>query len=221
MLLQNLGVARTSVSHAALIIGVVPALVALTAAARGRATAGPVAWAGFAAALGGVALVAGSGGEASLLGDLLVLASAALTALFIEAQSRLLPGRNATAVTAVQMAAAALVLVPVALGLEGLPAVGATGGELAAVAALVVVGTLLPFALYAVGQARVPAELAGAFVNLEPLVGALVGALAFHDAFGAGQAAGTAAILGGILLSVAPSPHSRRRRARRAAVGTC
>src|SRR4051795_3730479 len=64
VLLQNLGIERTSVSHAALIVGAVPALVALTAAAGGRATAGPLAWGGFAVALGGVALVAGAGGAA-------------------------------------------------------------------------------------------------------------------------------------------------------------
>ena len=207
MLLQNLGIARTSVSHAALIIGVVPALVALIAAARGRSTAGPVAWAGFGAALVGVALVAGSGGDATLAGDLLVLGSAALTALFIEAQGRNLRGRNATAVTAVQMLAAAAVLVPIAFALEGVPgAAGAAGGEVAAVGALILLGTILPFVLYAIGQARVPAELAGAFVNVEPLVGALIGAVVFHEAFGSGQAIGSAAILGGILLSVTPVP---------------
>ena len=223
VLLQNLGIARTSVSHAALIIGVVPALVALTAAARGRSTAGPLAWAGFVTALGGVGLVAGSGGDATLGGDLLVLASTALTALFIEAQSRLLPGRDATAVTAVQMGAAAVVLVPVALALEGLPAAGgAASGEIAAVAALVVAGTLLPFALYAMGQARVPADVAGAFVNIEPLVGALVGAVVFHDVFGTTQALGTAAILGGILLSIVPAPARMPwRRPREVAVGAC
>jgi drug/metabolite transporter (DMT)-like permease len=216
ILLQNFGIARTSVTHAALIIGVVPALVALAAAARGRATAGPLAWAGFATALGGVALVAGSGGEASLAGDLLVLASAALTALFIEAQSRLMPGRDATAVTAVQMAAAAVVLTPIAVALEGIPTTaGASGGEAAALLALVVAGTLIPFALYASGQARVTAELAGAFVNLEPLVGAIVGAIAFHEAIGTGQALGAAAILGGILLSVIPARSVRIVRGRR------
>src|SRR3712207_3010030 len=41
ILLQNFGIARTSVSHAALIIGVVPALVAVVAAARGRSMVGP------------------------------------------------------------------------------------------------------------------------------------------------------------------------------------
>ena len=221
ILLQNLGIARTSVTHAALIIGVVPALVAIAAAARGRATSGPLAWAGFAAALAGVGMVAGSGGEASLAGDLLVLASAALTALFIEAQSRLLPGRDATAVTAVQMAGAAAVLLPVALLLEGAPvATGGSSGEIAAFLALVIAGTIIPFALYALGQARVPAELAGAFVNLEPLVGAFVGAAVFHDAFGSGQAIGSAAILGGILLNVVP-PGTVRLRPRRVATAAC
>jgi drug/metabolite transporter (DMT)-like permease len=211
ILLQNFGIARTSVSHAALIIGVVPALVAVVAAARGRATAGPLAWAGFATALGGVALIAGTSGQASLHGDLLVLGSAALTALFIEAQSRVLPGRDPTAVTAVQMTAAAAVLLPVALVLEGAPAAaGASAETAAALAALIVAGTLLPFALYAIGQASVPAELAGAFVNLEPLVGGLVGALAFHDPFGPGQTAGTAAIVVGIVLSTVTTGGRRR-----------
>lgn len=205
LLLQNLGIERTSVSHAALIIGAVPVFVALAAAARGRSTAGPIAWAGFTVALGGVGLVAGAGGEASLTGDLLVLASAAVSALFIEAQSRLLPGRDAVAVTAVQMGGAAVALLPFALAFETLPAMGGTGGEMLAVAALVTAGSLLPFALYAHAQAKVPAEVAGAFVNVEPLVGVLLGALVFQDPFGIGQAVGAAAIAGGILMSALPS----------------
>src|SRR6059058_1059236 len=65
LLLQNLGMERTSVSHAALIVGAVPALVAVATAAAGRAASGPVAWAGFATALAGVVVVAGAGGDAS------------------------------------------------------------------------------------------------------------------------------------------------------------
>jgi drug/metabolite transporter (DMT)-like permease len=205
ILLQNLGVERTSVSHAALVFGAVPALVAVTAAAMGRAATGPLAWAGFAVALGGVALVAGSGGEASLAGDALVLASAMLSALFIVAQSRLLAGRDPVAVTAVQMAAAGLVTLPVALA-GGAPAAAPAAGELAAVAGLLTAGSLVPFALYAYGQARVPAELAGAFVNLEPLVGVSAGVLAFGNPFGPAQAAGAAAIIIGIILTVQRAP---------------
>ena len=222
ILLQNLGIARTSVSHAALIIGVVPALVAVLAVARGRSTAGPLAWAGFAVALGGIGLVAGSGGSASMTGDLLVLGSAVLTALYIEAQGRLLVGRDAAAVTGVQMTAAAVVLLPTAVLLEGGPSLGgAAAGQALALAGLVVAGTLVPFVLYALGQARVPAELAGAFVNLEPIVGAAIGALVFHDVFGPVQTLGAAAVLGGILLSVAPSDVRLLPRRRRLAVGPC
>jgi len=211
LLLQNLGMERTSVSHAALIVGAVPALVAVATAAAGRAASGPVAWAGFATALAGVVVVAGAGGDASLAGDGLVLASAVLCALFIVAQSRLLADRDAIAVTAVQMAAAAAATLPLALA-TGSPVHGAPdAASVAAVGALVSAGSLLPFALYAYGQARVPAEVAGAFVNLEPLVGAALGALAFRDPFGGAQALGAAAILAGIVLSLERPPRSSRR----------
>ncbi len=51
ILLQNAGIERTSVSHAALIVGAVPVLVAIFAAAAGRGTAGPGAWLGSLVAL--------------------------------------------------------------------------------------------------------------------------------------------------------------------------
>ena len=59
VVLQNAGITRTSVIHAALLIGAVPVLVAIIAAVWHRAVARPVAWAGFALSLAGVALVAG------------------------------------------------------------------------------------------------------------------------------------------------------------------
>ena len=48
-----------------------------------------------------------------------------------------------------------------------------------AAVALTACGTLLPFTLFAYGQSRVRAEVAGAFLNLEPLVGAIAGAVVF------------------------------------------
>src|SRR3954451_118778 len=67
IVLQNLGIERTSVSHAALIVGATPALVALFSAMSGRGNCGPIAWGGFALALAGVGIVAGGGGGASTL----------------------------------------------------------------------------------------------------------------------------------------------------------
>ena len=202
--LQNIGVHMTSVSHGALILGAVPAFVALVALMSGRGSAGPIAWTGFAIAIGGVVLIAGDGGAASPLGDGLVLASAALSALYVVAQPSVLAGRDPAAVTAVQMAAGSLVVLPFALLFEGFPPATAapTLDHLLAFAALAGLGSVVPFVLYAYGQKRVEPEVAGAFVNLEPLVGATIGAFAFHDPFGPVQLVGAAAILAGILLSV-------------------
>jgi O-acetylserine/cysteine efflux transporter len=212
IVLQNVGIERTSVSHAALIVGAVPALVALIAAATGRGASGPQAWAGFGLALAGVGLVAGSGGGggATAAGDALVLAAAALSAAFMVAQPALLAGRDAVAVTAVQMTAGAVASTPFAVALDGAPAAPASAGTVLAVLGLVVAGTLVPFSLFAIGQARVEAEVAGAFVNLEPLVGAVVGAAVFHDPFGSGPQLGAAAIVAGIALSTRPRPRRRR-----------
>src|SRR6185503_14625471 len=120
----------------ALLVGAVPALVAILAALAGRGTSGPAAWLGFGVALAGVGLVAGSGGGASsTLGDGLMLLSALCQAAFVVAQADLLDGRDPIAVTAVQLVAAAAVAVPIALA-SGLPAGGASGTEIAAVAGL-------------------------------------------------------------------------------------
>jgi O-acetylserine/cysteine efflux transporter len=207
VVLQNFGVERTSVTHAALLIGATPVLVAIIAAAWHRSVARPVAWAGFGLSLAGVAVIAsGQGGGASLGGDGLVLAGQLASAAFTASQSRLLPGRDPVAVTAVQLMAAAIVTLPLALvgswvhggiletGRPSLTAVLAT-------AALVVAGTVGPTTLFAYGQSKVSADVAGAFLNLEPLVGAILGTVVFADPVGPAQLAGGAAILAGIAMS--------------------
>jgi drug/metabolite transporter (DMT)-like permease len=206
VMVQNAGIGRTSVTHAALLIGAVPVLVAIIAAVWYRAVARPVAWFGFAVSLGGVGLVTagGGGGGATMAGDGLVLVSLLLSATVTVAQGRLLAGRDPIAVTAVQFLGAALGSLPVAVVTEGVPAAPAGAGVILAVVALALAGTLAPFTLFAFGQSRVSAEVAGAFLNLEPLVGAIAGAVAFGDPVGLAQVAGGMAILAGIALSSLP-----------------
>ena len=202
VLLQNLGIVRTSVTHAALIVGATPVIIAIITAVWQRAIARPVAWAGFAVSLVGVALVAsGKGGGATLGGDGLVLASQLTSAGFTVAQGRLLRDRDPVAVTGVQFVAATAVVLPIAVATEGAPVAPSSVGSLLAAAGLAFCGTVLPFTLFAYAQSRVAADVAGAFLNLEPLVGAVAGAVAFGDPVGLAQAAGGAAILIGIVLS--------------------
>jgi O-acetylserine/cysteine efflux transporter len=205
VIVQNAGIARTSVTHAALLIGAVPVLVAVIAALWHHSVARPVAWAGFVVSLGGVGLITGGGGGgATLTGDGLVLISLLISATFTVAQVRLLPGRDPVAVTAVQFLAAAVAALAFTLVTEGAPAVPAGPGPVLAVGALAVFGTLVPFTLFAFGQSRVSAEVAGAFLNLEPLVGAIAGVAIFGNPLGPVQVAGGAAIVAGIGLSSLP-----------------
>jgi drug/metabolite transporter (DMT)-like permease len=213
ILVQNAGITRTSVSHAALLVGATPVLVAVIAALRHRRVARPVAWMGFAVSFGGVGLVAAGAG--------LVLASLVVSASFTVAQARLLAGRDPVAVTAVQFLAAALATLPIAAVTEGVPTPAAGAGALLATVGLALVGTLAPFTLFAYGQVRVAAELAGAFVNLEPLVGAAAGAVVFGDPVAMAQAAGGAAILTGIALSSLPLLPARGPRGARPSSSTC
>jgi len=164
-----------------------------------------LSWMGFTAALAGVGLIAGHGGDgATLLGDGLVFASLLASAAFVVAQPGILRGRDPVAVTAVQLAAGAVAALPVAGALAGLPAAPRGHAALGAVVGLAIAGTLLPFTLFAYAQTRVAPEIAGAFLNLEPLVGAVVGVLAFGDPFGATQLLGGSAILAGIAITTVP-----------------
>jgi drug/metabolite transporter (DMT)-like permease len=208
IVLQNAGIERTSVSHAAMIVGAIPVLVALIAAGLGQTATRPLSWAGYAMALIGIAFVAGAGGGgASPHGDELVLGSAVLSAAFIALQPGLLAGRDAAAVTAVEFTGGALVAVPVALLTGGMPHGPTTAVPAVALAALALAGTPLPFWLFAFGQARVPAALAGAFLNVEPVVGAAAGWLALGEPAALGQLVGVAAVLVGIFMSTTtPKP---------------
>jgi drug/metabolite transporter (DMT)-like permease len=115
------------------------------------------------------------------------------------------------AVTAVQLAAGALAALPYAVVAEGMPPAPPAEAPVLAGIGLAIAGTLLAFSLFAYGQARVPADVAGAFINLEPLVGALAAAVAFHEPFGLVQLAGAAAILAGLALGSVRLPRKRAR----------
>jgi O-acetylserine/cysteine efflux transporter len=214
VLLQNFGIERTSVTHAALLIGATPVLVAITAAVLRHSVARPLAWAGFALSLAGVAFIAGGQGSGSSLGgDALVLGAQLISAGFTVSQARLLRGRDPIGVTGLQLLAAAVAVLPVALVTEHHAAGPVSSTALLATIGLVLAGTVLPTSLFAFGQSRVSADVAGAFLNLEPLVGAIMGVALFAEPAGRVQIAGGAAITVGIGLSSFQVVRSQRQSA--------
>lgn len=200
---QNVGLAMTSVTHTALLLGAVPMVVALLAVVVEKARVGLLAWGGFALSAAGIALVAGAGGGASsLLGDALVLVSVLMGAGFTLVQARLLTGTDVVAASAAQFLSSAALAAPIALVFEGVPHVtAAPPGSLLAAGALAVAGTVLPYTLFAFGQTGVPAQVAGVFLNLETLVAASLGVVAFGEPLAPVQAMGAGILLVGIVLS--------------------
>jgi O-acetylserine/cysteine efflux transporter len=200
---QNIGLTRTSVTHAALLVGAVPVLVAVLAVIFDRARVRAVAWTGFGLSLAGIAVVAGSGGgDASLTGDALVLLSVLIGSGFTIVQARLLPGQDVIAVSAAQFLASAALIAPVAVLTEGIPSPADwSTSSLLTAAALATIGTVLPYTLFALGQTGVAPQIAGAFLNLETLVAALLGVTLFGEAMGIWQAVGAVVLLAGIYLS--------------------
>jgi len=214
IVLQNAGIARTSVSHSALIVGATPVLVALFSVLSRRGGAGRATWAGSALSLGGIAVIAGhGGGAATVAGDTLVGLSVVLSAAFLVAQPGVLAGRSPVAVTAVQFGVGAVVTLPAAVLVDGTAGLSFAGGPLTAALVLAVAGTLAPFTLFAWGQASVAPAVAGAFVNLEPLVGFGLGVAVFGDAISGPQIGGGVAVAAGLALTCLPLLRVTRTRA--------
>src|SRR5579863_5664980 len=91
VLLQNIGIDHTSVSHGAIIVGALPAVVGLVTATVANGMARPLVWLGYGVALLGVVLVArGGGGGATTFGDMLVFASVVLSGAVVAVQPALL-----------------------------------------------------------------------------------------------------------------------------------
>jgi drug/metabolite transporter (DMT)-like permease len=213
VLLQNFGIQRTSVTHAALLIGATPVLIAIIAATLRHSVARPVAWTGVVMSLVGVGFIAsGQGSGSTLGGDGLVMAAQLVSAGFTVSQARLLRGRDPVAVTGLQLIAAAVMVLPIAIATEPRMAGPVSASALLATIGLVVAGTVGPTTLFAFGQSRVAADVAGAFLNIEPLVGVLLGMALFADPLGPIQIAGGAAIVTGIALSTLQVVSAERQR---------
>ena len=211
--MQNAGISRTSVTHAALLIGAVPVLVAVIAAVWHHTVARPVAWLGFAISLAGVGLVTAGAGGGGHAGRRRPGAGLAADLGHVHRGPGPAAARAGTRSRSPRCSSwgPPWARWPSRVVAEGAPAAPAGPGPVLAVAALAAGGTLMPFTLFAYGQSRVSAEVAGAFLNLEPLVGAIAGVVFFANPVGPRQLAGGLGIVAGIgLSSFRPGSGGRR-----------
>ncbi len=201
-LVQFEGLARINVSLAALLVGAMPALIAVASRLAGDRVS-RLSWAGVAAATAGAVLIgARPGAGGSPLGVALSVTALFLFLAWLMSLRRAPSPPTPTAMPAVTMIIAAAVLVPLSLALHGAPRLELSARAWAAIAAQGVLCTLLATAAWQFGAAQVGAATAGVFLNLEPLVGMILGVTLFGDPLPLTLAAGGCAIIAGSVLVV-------------------
>ena len=200
-LVQFWGLSLTGATVAALIVGCGPPIVALFASLFLGERLGKTGWSAVGASTLGVALaVARPGVSNDWLGDALVLLSLLAVVGWVLLGKRLGDGYPAVPATAWILTFGTLTLAPVALLWEGVPRLDLTLLGWASVLVLGLGCSAATYALWNWGVARVPASRAGVFLNLEPLVGALLGVLVLGEAWGPGTVVGGTLIIGAALL---------------------
>lgn len=115
---------------------------------------------------------------------------------------RLLP------LTAWQLIAGGLVVLPFAVLVEGAPP-ALDGSALLGFAYVAIVATALAFVVWFAGLRHLPAGSVGLVGLLNPVTGVLLGTLVAHESFGPAQAVGTALVLGGVVLGQRRGTRSR------------
>jgi drug/metabolite transporter (DMT)-like permease len=195
--LQFVGLQYTSAASAALIMGMATPMLAVSAVFLDGESLSPGGWAAVLLSTLGVALVASRPSEHGLLGDGLVLLSAASAVAGILLTKKLLRRYSALTVTAWTIFIGAAGQLPLAVLSEGWLTIPRTGPVWAALLAMGFGCSALTYILYNWGLARVGAANASVYLNLEPVVGALVGVSFLHERLSAGG------VLGGILVVAA------------------
>jgi drug/metabolite transporter (DMT)-like permease len=197
--LQTAGLERTTVSGTGFITGMYVVLTPLIALAFFRSRIAAVTWAGVALSTAGLALLSGVH-AGSAVGDLLVLAGAAVYSVQIVLMERFAPRHDPVAFTLVEMAAAC----------AGLGVVALVRGDLAVPHGWTVWGALLVTGVFASAlaflvqtwaQRRTSATRTALAFTMEPVFAALFGITLAGDRLGPLGWTGCAAIMGGIVLA--------------------
>lgn len=200
-LVQFHGLALTTVSHASLMVGGMPVLLAAAVAIFGHERLDAFGWVAMIASTGGAALVALGGdsqapqGRAPLTGDLMVLFSLFIALFWILWSKKLMENYRPMVISAgtilsgTAMLAVVVFFEQIRAHLLGLPfeAFPFAHVSLRAWIALAISGLLCTStttSLWNWGIHHVPASRAGVFLNLEPVVGSILGVTLLGERLG-------------------------------------
>jgi len=204
-LVQFKGLSLTSVSHASLMVGALPMLLAIAAVVFSGERLHFGGWLALSASTIGAALIALSSRgvsadtHASIAGDLLVVLSMFAAIAWILISKGLMRRHSPLMVTAFVLWIGTILLAVVVVTTSGVPSLHYSTHARVAVAEQGFFATVSAAVLWNWGLKRVPASQAGIFVNLEPLVGAILGVSLLHEDLGIMALAGGVLIIGGAM----------------------
>ncbi len=199
------GVAMTSVSNAALIIGATPVAIAVISAALGRERIGRFHWLGAAVSIVGLYFVVGYGasfGGATLRGDLLMIVSVGCWAAYTLGASRLIACHSPLYVTGTSMAIGVvpyvLLAVPQILTVPWSDVSAFTWVSLVLSALLAL---NVSYLIWYIGVQRIGPARTSMYSNLVPIVALGVAAVWLGEPLTRVKIIGAAAVLTGVFLT--------------------
>lgn len=164
---------------------------------RAKATGVALGFAGLVLAIGADKL---DGLDLTSLGQLAVLAASLCYAVTTAAARRLLRGAAPEVLAAGMLSGAAVVMIPLALAAEGVPATGYGAATWASLAYLAAVGSALAYVLYYAVLARAGASNVSLVTLMVAPVAILLGALLFGERLELSAYAGFALLAAGLLV---------------------
>lgn len=165
---------------------------------------------GAAVGFAGVAVMLAPGGDDingwGVLASLAAMASSSVGFLLARRWGGEIP---LLAMTSWQLIAGSMLLLPVAIVVEGAPP-ALDGGATLGFLYLTVVGTAIAFVAWFAGLRHLPAGVVGVIGLLNPVTGVLLGTLLVGEHLGPAQLVGIALVLAGVLIGQAAAGRVRR-----------
>lgn len=190
-LLQFQGLARTTVSHASLMVGTLPVILALAATLFTSERMDRISWVAlFGSTIGASLIVLGgrsasNSGGPTLQGDLLVVLSLTISVGWILMNKSLIASHGPMAVTTYSILSGTLMLAIWVFATDGPPPIsGISHTAWIALACSGVLCTATTTLLWNWGIHHVPASRAGVFLNIEPALGSILGVQLLGDSLG-------------------------------------
>ena len=203
--LQNIGVQLSSAADATLLVASYPAITMLVESLLMHTRIAPMRFVGVGITFAGVYLVvqqtSGAGGSSHLLGDVLLLLTGLLWALYNFGTRDVVQRYSMLTVIFWQTIIGAIAFIPLAL-LESSTWQPISTGSLLSIVYMSVFCSIVAFLLYARGLKSLDPGSAVSLMNLVPVFGLILAAVGLGESINLAQVAGGVIVIAGVALTV-------------------